>query len=232
MFFPFGPRGVPTRQASIGKENDLTNLLSSCCISFLFIVPLCFLQKKITKRMSEITSVLAAVDFAVIHHGTETRKHEAKLPYVSHPISVALLASLYTDDIKVIQACIFHDLLENTKVEPALISDIYGEDVLKLVQEVTDDKSLPRDQRKAAQIEKASKLSSQAKFIKLCDKIDNLRGLLYTEKSGIPVGWTVEDITKYVNHAKAVYEGGLKDNNKDLDKIFESLLDFHSSKKG
>ena len=47
--------------------------------------------------------------------------------------------------------------------------------VAKLVEEVTDDKSLDKQERKRLQIVNASKKSTRAKILKLADKISNLR---------------------------------------------------------
>ena len=44
-----------------------------------------------------------------------------------------------------------------------------------MVHEVTDDKSLPKEERKRLQVETAPKKSPQAKLVKLADKLYNLR---------------------------------------------------------
>ena len=49
-----------------------------------------------------------------------------------------------------------------------------------VVPEVTDDKSLPKAERKRLQIVHASQISVRAQVIKLADKISNLRGIVPT----------------------------------------------------
>lgn len=51
---------------------------------------------------------------------------------------------------------------------------------------MTDDKSLPKEERKRLQIINAANASPQAKLIKLADKLDNLRDL----QKALPMGWT------------------------------------------
>jgi hypothetical protein len=46
----------------------------------------------------------------------------------------------------------------------------FGKQVADIVMEVTDDKTLPKDERKRKQIETAPKKSREAKLIKLADK--------------------------------------------------------------
>lgn len=49
--------------------------------------------------------------------------------------------------------------------------------VARIVQEVTDDKSLPKQERKHQQVAHAPHCSHQAKLVKLADKLYNLRDL-------------------------------------------------------
>lgn len=59
----------------------------------------------------------------------------------------------------------------------------------QIVREVTDDKTLPKEDRKRLQILNAANASPQAKLIKLADKLDNLRDL----QRALPMGWTQVD---------------------------------------
>ena len=59
-----------------------------------------------------------------------------------------------------------------------------------LVGEVTDNKGLPKHERKRLQIEHAPNASPRAKLIKLADKLYNLRDL----NRATPEGWTQERV--------------------------------------
>lgn len=75
------------------------------------------------------------------------------------------------------QAALLHDTVEDTDTTPEELVDRFGPIVARIVQEVTDDKSLPKQERKRLQVEHAPHCSRQAKLVKLADKLYNLRDL-------------------------------------------------------
>jgi len=108
-------------------------------------------------------------------------------PFVNHPIEVAELLWHVGEvrNTRVILAALLHDILEDTETYPEEIEERFGREVLRLVLEVTDNRSLPKRQRKRLQIELAPKLSPGAKQIKIADKICNVRDLTL---SPLPTG--------------------------------------------
>uniref|UniRef100_A0A8C7WWK7 HD domain containing 3 n=1 Tax=Oryzias sinensis TaxID=183150 RepID=A0A8C7WWK7_9TELE len=80
-------------------------------------------------------------------------------------------------DVEVLQAALLHDTVEDTDTTPTELEAKFGPVVARIVQEVTDDKSLPKRERKRAQVEHAAQCSRQAKLVKLADKLYNLRDL-------------------------------------------------------
>jgi guanosine-3',5'-bis(diphosphate) 3'-pyrophosphohydrolase len=86
--------------------------------------------------------------------------------------------------------------------------------------EVTDDKALPKEERKRRQVESAGKKSHKAKLIKLADKTSNLR----TVASSPAADWSVERRLEYVAWAKAVV-GGLRGTSAWLEKQFDEAVD-------
>lgn len=81
-----------------------------------------------------------------------------------------------------------------------------------IVAEVTDDKSLPKEERKRLQIIHAPTISFEAKLVKLSDKLYNLRDLLRIT----PVGWDEERVQQYFEWAKNVING-LKGTNEKIE---------------
>lgn len=75
------------------------------------------------------------------------------------------------------KAALLHDTLEDTDTKPEELETKFGQIVARIVQEVTDDKSLPKQERKRLQVEHAPHCSHQAKLVKLADKLYNLRDL-------------------------------------------------------
>lgn len=93
----------------------------------------------------------------------------------------------------IILAAILHDTVEDTDTTFAEIEKEFGYKVCQIVREVTDDKALPKAERKRLQIEHAPNISHEAKLVKLADKLYNLRDL----EKGVPIGWTHERIKEY-----------------------------------
>lgn len=75
------------------------------------------------------------------------------------------------------QAALLHDTVEDTATTLAELEERFGAAVRRVVEEVTDDKRLPKAERKRLQIERAPTCSRRAKLVKLADKLHNLRDL-------------------------------------------------------
>lgn len=165
--------------------------------------------------------IIKCVNFAAIKHKNQRRKDPEETPYINHPIGVAniLISEAKITDSEVIQAALLHDTVEDTDTTLEEIEKAFGSVVQSIVAEVTDDKSLPKATRKDLQIIHAPKSSTQAKLVKLADKLYNLRDL---EKS-IPKGWTTERVQEYFVWSKKVVDG-LRGTNQimedSLDEIF------------
>ena len=95
----------------------------------------------------------------------------------------------------------------------------FGPEICKLVLEVTDDKKLPKVERKRLQVEHAPHLSDSAKLIKLADKIFNVRDV--TESP--PSGWSNERRSEYLDWAESVV-AGCRGVNVVLDSRFDEIL--------
>ena len=85
--------------------------------------------------------------------------------------------------------------------------------------EVTDDKNLPKQERKRLQIEHAPHVSHKAKLVKLADKLYNLRDL----SRATPEGWTGERVQEYFVWASKVV-AGLRGTNQRLEDSLDALF--------
>ncbi|XP_022303701.2 guanosine-3',5'-bis(diphosphate) 3'-pyrophosphohydrolase MESH1-like [Crassostrea virginica] len=155
--------------------------------------------------MSEVSEIIRCTNFAAIKHKDQKRKDKEGTPYINHPIGVAniLTQEAGISDVAVIQAALLHDTVEDTNTTFEEIQDHFGEEVTGIVREVTDDKNLPKLERKQKQIEHAPHASYKAKLVKLADKLYNLRDL----NRCTPVGWSQERVTEYFEWAKRVVDG-------------------------
>jgi (p)ppGpp synthase/HD superfamily hydrolase len=156
-------------------------------------------------NLKAVQHVLCAARFAAERHSKQRRKGAAAEPYINHLIEVAQLVSeaLLEPDADLVIAALLHDTIEDAGVTAEELTERFGYDVAALVAEVTDDKSLPKEERKRLQIESAPKKSVRAQTIKLADKISNLRAIL----SSPPVDWTERRKAEYFDWARQVVDG-------------------------
>ena len=153
-------------------------------------------------KTSNILLVTLAADFAARRHINQRRKGAAREPYVNHLAEVANLLSEATDgaDGTIVAAGFLHDTLEDTETEYEELSSLFGEDVARLVAEVTDDKSLPKAERKRLQVSNAAKKSEGARLIKIADKTSNLCALAASP----PADWEHERVLEYIEWSEQV----------------------------
>jgi GTP diphosphokinase / guanosine-3',5'-bis(diphosphate) 3'-diphosphatase len=161
--------------------------------------------------------IMKAVRTASQWHVQQRRKGAAGEPYVNHLIEVADLVAAAGASEDVICAAFLHDAIEDQGITAAMIADLFGADVAAMVCEVTDDKSLPKAERKALQIIHAPHLSPGAKLIKLADKISNVRSVATSP----PAGWPRERRIAYVEWCCKVV-AGLRGIDAALEKTFAS----------
>jgi guanosine-3',5'-bis(diphosphate) 3'-pyrophosphohydrolase len=162
--------------------------------------------------------LLAAIVFASHKHRDQRRKDAAASPYINHPIALAnvLANEGGVDDERVLIAAILHDTIEDTETTELELVREFGQEIAGIVMEVTDDKALPKAERKRLQIEHAAAISRRAKLVKLADKICNLRDIA----SSPPADWGLERKQEYFDWARAVVDG-LRGTHPALEHIFD-----------
>lgn len=129
--------------------------------------------------------MITAFAFAADKHKNQRRKDAEASPYINHPIALAnlLLNEAGVEDQRVLIAAILHDTIEDTDTTEQELVKHFGKDVADIVLEVTDDKALPKAERKRLQIEHAAHISRRAKLVKLADKICNRTHLCIARSS-------------------------------------------------
>jgi (p)ppGpp synthase/HD superfamily hydrolase len=167
-----------------------------------------------------VQNVLKAAHFAAERHTGQRRKGAAAEPYINHLLEVAELVSsaLSEPDTNLVIAALLHDTIEDAGVSKEELIQTFGADVAELVVELTDDKALPKAERKQLQIVNAPKKSARAQVIKVADKISNVRAIF----SSPPADWSVQRKREYFEWAKQVVDG-LTAPNQKLKAEFERL---------
>ena len=129
----------------------------------------------------DIKQVEKAFLFAQKLHEGQYRISEE--PYIIHPVEVAkILVNLKVDSHTLI-AAFLHDILEDTDTKPEEIKELFGEDVLNLVQGVTKLGKLQFKSNEERQAENFRRLfiamanDIRVIFLKLADRLHNMRTL-------------------------------------------------------
>ena len=144
-----------------------------------------------------------AIVFAAQCHAGQYRK-DGKTPYINHPLEVMnlVVSNVENPSTEMLIAAVLHDVVEDTNVTAAEIKHMFGPHVSKLVAELTDDKTLSKEERKRIQLAQVHELSEEGKLLRLCDKICNVYDILYAP----PGDWDLIRRMDYIQWAKAVVD--------------------------
>ncbi len=129
-----------------------------------------------------------AVRISVAAHGGQTRKSD-NLPYIIHPFMVALKLAKYNFPDTIIAAALTHDVLEDTDFGEEKLKEELGGEVLGIVKAVTNDDSLPWEEKKKKYVETVRNGPEGAKAVAVADKIHNLESLMIAHAEQGPELW-------------------------------------------
>lgn len=171
--------------------------------------------------MHDVARLLDALRFSAKKHRDQRRKDREASPYINHAIEVAEVLAVVggVTDVTTLVAAVLHDTLEDTATTPEELEQKFGHEVRLLVEEMTDDKRLPKERRKALQIEHAASASHRAKLIKLADKICNVRDI----SQAPPAGWTLARRLEYLDWTERVVDR-CRGASGDLERHYDTVL--------
>ena len=164
--------------------------------------------------------LIQALSFATIAHKDQRRKGANGSPFINHPIRVSEILSEVggVTDKDILIAALLHDVVEDTPTSLETIEQLFGKEVAYLVDKVSDDKSLSKQERKRLQIVHVKDMSDSARLIKIADKIANMQDILLD-----PPDWKLERKIKYFEWAKEVIDSGLRGVNPALELMFDDI---------
>lgn len=153
---------------------------------------------------SDLTTLFRALSFAAQKHRDQRRMDDHGSPYINHPIAVArvLCEEAGVTDAPILCAALLHDTVEDTDTRAEELDARFGAEICGIVMEITDDKRLPKAERKRLQIIHAAGISDAAKLVKLADKICNLRDVVESP----PVSWELRRRQAYFDWAREVVD--------------------------
>jgi guanosine-3',5'-bis(diphosphate) 3'-pyrophosphohydrolase len=169
--------------------------------------------------VSDLELVIRAAAFAAHKHRDQRRKDADATPYINHPLALARILSAEggVTDAATIAAALLHDTIEDTETTSAELEAEFGLEIRAIVEEVTDDKALPKADRKRLQVEHTAHISHKAQLVKLADKIANLRDVA----SSPPDRWDLARRQEYFEWSKRVIDQ-LRGAHARLEAIFDT----------
>ena len=132
-------------------------------------------------KKADIARLADAYRFSKAAHAGQTR--QSGDPYISHPLAVAEILAGWHLDGQALMAALLHDVMEDTSVTKAEISDTFGKPVAELVDGLSKLDKIEFQSAEDAQAENFRKmLLAMARdvrviLIKLADRLHNMRTL-------------------------------------------------------
>lgn len=137
------------------------------------------------QRNTERSSMVRkAAEFAAKAHEGALRKG-SPIPYITHPMEVAMIVALMTEDQDLIVAAYLHDVIEDAGVVYEELEQQFGTRIARLVRRESEDKSKSWIERKQATIDRLASAGREDKLLAFGDKLSNLRS---TAKDYLVVG--------------------------------------------
>ena len=169
----------------------------------------------------DLTKIFQACIFAANKHQDQIRKDQEGSPYITHPLFVAQVIWEIggVADTNILVAAILHDTIEDTKTTRTELRKTFGKSILDIVLEVTDDKSLPKPERKRLQAVHAPNLTYAARIIKWGDKFVNCSDVLNSP----PKDWPIERQRNYIQwNSDVLYK--IRGTNLALEATYDEIL--------
>lgn len=129
----------------------------------------------------EVQLVWQAYRYADQAHAGQTRKTGE--PYITHPISVACILARLHLDLPTLLAALLHDVVEDTEVDSAAITERFGKQVADLVDGLTKLDKVELQTATQAQAENFRKMllamsqDVRVILVKLADRLHNMQTL-------------------------------------------------------
>lgn len=130
---------------------------------------------------AETEVVRRAYEFSAHAHAGQTRRSGE--PYLHHPLAVAGVLTALRSDVTAVIAGLLHDTLEDTLATPAELEQLFGKEVVRLVDGVTKIGKIQFRNYEEKQAENFRKMvlsmadDIRVVLIKLADRLHNMRTL-------------------------------------------------------
>ena len=124
---------------------------------------------------------IKALHTAASFHEGQKRKGE-DVPYIVHPVEVALILQQEEMEEEIIAAGFLHDILEDTAMKKNELGNIFNERILRLVvgasERLKDREKREWKERKLHTVKELKSQPREIKYIVCADKLSNARSML------------------------------------------------------
>jgi (p)ppGpp synthase/HD superfamily hydrolase len=130
-----------------------------------------------------ISLIDQAIGFAAKAHDGQRRK-SGSIPYIAHPVGVAMILQQMGCSESVVVAGLLHDIVEDTKTTLDEVRQRFGDEVADIVAICTEPprKTMNWESRKVSMIESLRDAPLEAKLVAAADKYHNLSHTLHNER--------------------------------------------------
>jgi hypothetical protein len=135
-----------------------------------------FSTGRIESRAERSALVKGALSVARQAHAGQFRQTGCdEIPFVEHSLAVGELLAEHGYSDETIAAGLLHDVAEHADVEPASLRDRFGDEVVRLVEALTEDATIPSyEDRKKEHRERVAAAGPEAQAIFAADKAANV----------------------------------------------------------
>lgn len=124
------------------------------------------------------SKIKKAIDFAIEVHRDQNRKGK-DVPYITHPMGVALIISLVSKDEDLICAGLLHDTIEDAEpygsITKEQIEKEFGKKVSEIVNDLTEqDKTIMWEERKRQALAHVNDMPNDSLLVKSADVLHNI----------------------------------------------------------
>ncbi|HEY7456502.1 MAG TPA: HD domain-containing protein [Solirubrobacterales bacterium] len=133
-------------------------------------------SRRIESKAERSALVRGALSVARRTHAGEVRQTGSEeIPFIEHLLAVGELLALQNYRDEVLAAGLLHDALEHTEADPELLRGRFGDEVLALVEAMTEDATIEDYQeRKKEHRERVAAVGAEARAIFAADKAANV----------------------------------------------------------
>lgn len=123
-----------------------------------------------------------ALEVAAKAHQGDTRKGGNEIPYIIHPMEVAITLQKNEMSDEIVAAGLLHDTLEDTYIKVDNLIERFGEDITELVigasEKLENREKTSWEKRKEYTINHLKNVDLKIKYIACADKLSNIRSMI------------------------------------------------------